>query len=585
MIDGPNGAKLGLIICHDGMFPEMARECAYKGAEMMLRTAGYTAPMREAWRFTNQSNAFCNLMVTASVCMSGSDGSFDSMGEGMVCNFDGSVIAHGTSGRPDEIITAEVRPDLVREARAVWGAENNIYQLGHRGFTAVKGGAGDCPYTYMTDLAAGRYRAALGGRGAGARTARPAACPPRPAATASRRVCRRRPNETPSPPTPIPGPSTATCAPPIRRWSIIDMQTDFCGVGGYVDRMGYDLSLTRAPIEPIGRVLAAMRAGGYTIIHTREGHRPDLVRPARQQALALAAASAPASATPAPAGAILVRGEPGWEIIPELAPLPGEIVIDKPGKGSFCATDLELILRTRGIRNLVLTGITTDVCVSTTMREANDRGFECVMLGGLLRGDRPRQPRRGAQDGDDAGRRLRRRRRPLGRAGERSSPDADAPGLRPPHLDPQPRRRRGPRAAFAEGRIRAGSDRGDLRQDRGQRLVNDWTRALAARAAAGRLAQPRRPEAADGVCLVMSGGTEGGALAASHRLRGARRRGGASQRERPRGRPRPTRPAPGRGARPVWPGRCRGPAVAEAMRDAGIDDAPMCISSRSNARC
>ena len=158
VIDGPNGCRLGLIICHDGMFPEMARECAYKGAEVMLRTAGYTAPMRDAWRFTNQSNSFCNLMVTANVCMSGSDGTFDSMGEGMVVNFDGTVIAHGTSGRPDEIITAEVRPDLVREARAVWGAENNIYQLGHRGFSAVKGGAGDCPYTYMTDLAAGRYR-------------------------------------------------------------------------------------------------------------------------------------------------------------------------------------------------------------------------------------------------------------------------------------------------------------------------------------------------------------------------------------------------------------------------------------------
>lgn len=158
VIDGPKGAKLALIICHDGMFPEMARECAYKGAEIMLRTAGYTAPIREAWRFTNQSNAFCNLMVTANVCMSGSDGTFDSMGEGMVVNFDGTIIAHGTSGRPDEIITAEVRPDLVREARRHWGVENNIYQLGHRGYAAVKGGAGDCPYTYMHDLAAGRYR-------------------------------------------------------------------------------------------------------------------------------------------------------------------------------------------------------------------------------------------------------------------------------------------------------------------------------------------------------------------------------------------------------------------------------------------
>ena len=155
---GPNGAKMALIICHDGMFPEMARECAYKGAEIMLRTAGYTAPIRDSWRFTNQSNAFCNLMVTANVCMSGTDGQFDSMGEGMVCNFDGAIIAHGTSGRPDEIITAEVRPDLVREARKNWSVENNIYQFGHRGYVAVTGGAQDCPYTYMTDLAAGRYR-------------------------------------------------------------------------------------------------------------------------------------------------------------------------------------------------------------------------------------------------------------------------------------------------------------------------------------------------------------------------------------------------------------------------------------------
>lgn len=158
VIDGPKGAKLALIICHDGMFPEMAREAAYKGAEIMLRTAGYTAPIREAWRFTNQANAFCNLMVTANVCMCGSDGTFDSMGEAMVVNFDGSVIAHGTTGRADEIITAEVRPDLVREARAHWGVENNIYQFGHRGFAAVQGGAGDCPYTYMHDLVAGRYR-------------------------------------------------------------------------------------------------------------------------------------------------------------------------------------------------------------------------------------------------------------------------------------------------------------------------------------------------------------------------------------------------------------------------------------------
>jgi nicotinamidase-related amidase len=160
---------------------------------------------------------------------------------------------------------------------------------------------------------------------------------------------------------------------------IIDMQRDFLEPGGFGAALGNDVSRLNVAVAPCAAVLAAARQVGMLVIHTREGHRPDLTDAPPHKvergdpAMRIGAVG--------PMGRILVRGEPGHDIIPELYPISGEPVIDKPGKGAFYQTDLELMLKNRGIDTLLVCGVTTEVCVNTTVREANDRGFRCIVLG------------------------------------------------------------------------------------------------------------------------------------------------------------------------------------------------------------
>ncbi|MGH8633163.1 MAG: cysteine hydrolase family protein [Burkholderiales bacterium] len=159
---------------------------------------------------------------------------------------------------------------------------------------------------------------------------------------------------------------------------IIDMQRDFVMPGGFGEALGNDVTSLQATIAPTKRVLEAARKKGMLVIHTREGHRPDLTDCPPTKLVR--GRGKTRIGDPGPMGRILVRGEIGHDIVPELYPAPGEPVIDKPGKGAFYATDLELILRDRGITTLIVCGVTTEVCVNTSVREANDRGYECVVL-------------------------------------------------------------------------------------------------------------------------------------------------------------------------------------------------------------
>ena len=161
---------------------------------------------------------------------------------------------------------------------------------------------------------------------------------------------------------------------------VIDMQRDFLDPLGYIARSGVDVTVLRVVISNVRRLLDAARGSGVRVIHTREGHRPDLGDLPVVKARRASRAGVPIG-SPGPLGRLLVRGEPGHAILPELAPLANESVIDKPGFGAFYATDLEHILRTGGVGALTLAGVTTDICVHSTLREAVDRGFDCVTVG------------------------------------------------------------------------------------------------------------------------------------------------------------------------------------------------------------
>ena len=208
---------------------------------------------------------------------------------------------------------------------------------------------------------------------------------------------------------PYPWPFDGNLRPENTALIVIDMQVDFCAPGGYVDSHGLR-HLADARADRADRRAARCDARQGLSHHPYpRGPRPDLSDlPAnkrwRSQRIGAGIGDQ------GPCGRILVRGEPGWEIIPELQPIDGEAIIDKPGKGSFVATDLELVLRSKGIRNIVLAGVTTDVCVHTTMRDANDMGYECVLLSDCTAATKRRKPSGRHRHGQDAGRRLRRRR-------------------------------------------------------------------------------------------------------------------------------------------------------------------------------